>query len=71
MARTNDGCGNVESWYFILPNVPRDDMRGIIIRINVSAIKIDARNIMHYSTQTKKDSLCNIYMEPMLDVKKI
>ena len=59
---TTDINKHTDYWFHILPNVTRDGVREIVIKIKHGfTIKIDAKQMMHCSTMKSNNEYCNIY----------
>ena len=59
---TKEDHTKVDFWYFILPNVSRDNRRAIAIKIKHGlTIAIDASKVIHCSTYKSNHHPCNIY----------
>ena len=59
---TKEEHTHLDFWYFVLPNVTRDNKRAIVIKIKHGlTISIDARKVMHCSTYKSSQHPCDIY----------
>ena len=59
---TTENEAEVEDWYFVLPNVSMDGMRGTVIKLKHGiTLKFDARILMHCTSGSAKSDLCTRY----------
>ena len=59
---TTENEAEIEDWYFVLPNVSMDGMRGTVIKLKHGiTIKFDAQILMHCTSGSAKSDLFNRY----------
>ena len=59
---TKDDHTTLDFWYFILPNVTRDNKRALVIKVKHGlTISLDAKKVMHCSTYKSNCYPCDVY----------